>query len=451
MCASGSKKTLQRIAATTALSTMMLTTAMPQFTSAASPPPALIDSTSDPEHALVDEAWRIINNYFYSSDVHDTNWQDVRETLRRTPLPNRIATYAALRRSLHKLDDRYTRVLTPKDMLALRKYDVSGVGLLITASEDDGDLVVVTEPAADTSAGKAGIKRGDVVLEIDGRDVHSVNPFTVAEWMQGADGSTMRVRFQNAGEVTLVRHFGDSGGDGGVGGNSVKRVAVAERGGERMGYVRLAGFEASSRLEVAHALKELREKGADWVVLDLRSNGGGVFEGALEIAGLFEGNGVPIVNVKGRQKDNQSQDLHEQYLSRVIDNEDVDWLDSDVGILMNGRSASSSEVLAGGLRDNCKAALIGRQSFGKGLIQGVFGLSDGGGIVVTVAEYRTPSGAKINGVGLKSDLKLRRPLLDELLGVFGIERMTEDSFIVSHDDVKDAMRLCREAKSGKFH
>lgn len=397
----------------------------------------------------MDEAWRIVNKYFYDANFHKTDWAQVRHNLEKTKLPNRFTSYAAIRRSFHKLGDKYTRVLTPRDMLALRKYDISGVGLLLTGNEDGGDLVVATDPAEDTAAGRAGIKRGDVVLEIDGRNVRGVNAFTVAEWMQGANGSEMRVKFRKAGETVLIRDFTSGGKNGQGGGNSVRRTTVVLRNDERMGYIRLVDFEASSRLEIAAALKELKQSGAEWIVLDLRSNGGGVFEGALEIAGLLEGDGVPVVQVSGRLDDHK-QAVQEKYLSRVVENdEDAEWgTHLDLGILMNKRSASSSEVLAGGLRDNCKAAVIGSErSFGKGLIQGVFGLSDGGGVVVTVGEYRTPSGLEINGVGLKSDIKLRRPFVDNALGLLGVERMTEDSFIVSHDDVKDALRLCREAKS----
>lgn len=454
MCAqTPSRQRWRRAAATTALTAYMLTTglqpervmlpahATDSRTTATTAITTPI-SKSDAQHALLEEAWKIVDKYFYNVKFNGVDWEREREQLQSTTLKSSTDTYVALRRAVKKLGDRYTRVLDPQQMTALRKYDVSGVGLLLTENES-GELIVVMDPAGDSAAGKAGVRRGDIVEAIDGRSVKGVDAFTVAEWMQGAEGSQMQVRFRNQGETTLVRQFSTAGAAPAVG-----RAVLVDRADGRMGYIRLDNFTASSRNDMARALREARAGGAEWVVLDLRGNGGGIFEGALEIAGLFEGDGVPVVQVRGRQDANMTNatdGLRESYVSRIIGSTAADaWDDVDVAILINKSSASSSEVLAGGLRDSCKAALVGQRSFGKGLIQGVFGLSDGGGLIVTVAEYRTPLGKKIDGVGLDVDLSLKLSGFEQILKTIGLERFTEHGLTLSHDDVREVLRLCRE-------
>lgn len=470
MCApSVGRKQWHRAAATTALAAFMLTSNV-RLEHAVLPAQATEIVQHGPaynngEQALAYEVWDVLNKYYYDPMFHGVDWAQELQHLRQIDLKNRSATYAALRKAIVKLRDPYTRLLDSQQMTMLRKYDVTGVGLLLI-EDGSGDLMVATNPAHDSAAGRVGVKRGDIVEEVDGRSVRGVGAFTVAEWMQGAENSSMRVKFRDKGEVTLVRRFSSEGSM-----SSVEKAIVVgpgqasdnqQRKEDRMGYIRLSGFTASSRNDIAKALRDVRAHGADWIVLDLRGNGGGVFEGALEIAGLFEGDGIPVVQVQGRQetapamgdaassqattttKTTANGGLREIFASRVVDATATDvWDDVDVAILIDGRSASSSEVLAGGLRDSCKAALVGQRSYGKGLIQGVFGLSDGGGVILTVAEYRTPSGKRIDGIGLQTDLALKVHGIDRFLKVFGIERIAEDSFVLSHDDIRDVLNMCR--------
>lgn len=126
-------------------------------------------------------------------------------------------------------------------------------------------------------------------------------------------------------------------------------------------------------------------------MLDLRGNGGGVLEGALGIGGYFMGRGAPVVNViDGFGSVNKYAASEE----RIVPT------DAPVAVLVDGRSASASEVLAGALRDTCRATIVGDVTYGKGVIQGVFGLRNGGAVILTLAKYQSPSGAEINGVGV---------------------------------------------------
>lgn len=419
------RATVAKTAATTAL-TAALVMPLPSYSVAKLPEP---NPHFDTEHALADEVWRVIDSYYLDPSFHNTDWDAERAKLVTSKLPDRTTTYKTLRKSIAKLGDRYTRILKPSQMAALRKFDVSGVGLLLT-TDASGELIVATDPAEGTPAAETGVRRGDVVLSVNGRDVAGVGAFEVAEWMQGPEGSVMRIRFRDCGETSMVRHFTSDQ-------NAVTRVAVVDREDGRLGYIRLKEFSASGRSEVTEALDQLSREGAEWVVLDLRGNGGGVFEGALEIAGLFEGEGHTVARVKGRS----TKSLPELYKSRIVSGEPTSM---NLGILLDHQSASSSEVLAGALQDECRAALIGERTYGKGVIQGVFGLSDGGGVVVTVAEYRTPLGNKIDGVGLSPDLPLSYKGVDGILKALGIERTDETSVTVSRDQIQDVLRSCKE-------
>lgn len=466
----------RRAAATTALSAFLLTapvTLPPPANAASYLLPNSIASASvavpqpgtsliaTPEqktdyNKVVQEVWRVINYYYIDGSFNGVDWARLGDNFSKANFENEQYAYTTLRRTLDLLKDKYTRVLTPNQMQILNKYDVSGVGLLLT-EDSSGNLVVATEPDKSSSAGQAAIRQGDIVLAVDGKPVDKLSAFIVAQLMQGDDGSIMTITFQNRGRVELVRRFTKDGGD-----RAVSRAVIVDRKDGRMAYIRLSDFIASSRLEVTRALRDLRNQHADWVVLDLRGNTGGVFEDALEIAGLFEGDGAPMVDVRGRGISAKADpnaiptgnngEFREEYGSRFVKDTgsngsmQTPWTDVDLAIVMDERSASSSEVLAGGLRENCKAALVGEHSFGKGLIQGVFGLPDGGGVIVTVAEYRTPSGMKIHGTGLDPDIKLKPNLVDSVLRTLGIKRISEDSVDITHDEVRQVLRMCREQR-----
>lgn len=440
---------LQKLATTTALSAALLLTppSLAQLSHATLPPiiaPAYATQPQlDTEHALADEVWQLVNRYYVDPNFAGVNWPLQRTVLSKTPLKNRVQTYKAVRRLLFKLSDRYTRVLTPSDMQALRRFDVSGVGLLLT-TDVSGDLVVATDPPPGSAAAHAGIVRGDILQFVEGIDVTSVPAFAVSELMQGDDGTEMSVQFQGQQPKLLRRSFPPAEG------KAALRTAVLDSPDGKLGYIRLKEFRASSREEVSTALGDVLRRGAEWVVLDLRGNGGGVFEGALEIAGLFEGEGVPVARVQGRK--NASADMpgpEEVYDSRVIGGSGpIVPRDVELALLLDRGSASSSEVLAGALRDKCRAALVGERSFGKGLIQGVFGLSDGGGVVITVAEYQTPDGMRIQNAGLEPDVAGEVDGFAKLAKIIGIEKVDESNVGVTRGQVREVVRQCAARHEG---
>jgi carboxyl-terminal processing protease len=439
------------------LSAALLTAGAPASTSANALPPPMLDG----QHEVVDEVYELVRKYYVDPTFHGVDWDRAHDELMSTPLRSKNDTYKGVRALLARLGDVYTRLLEPAAMEGLRKYDVSGVGLLLTANAR-GELAVASEPLPTSSAGKAGVKRGDVLVSVEGVSLEGRGALKAAELMQGDDGTPMRVGIRSSasgteGEVVLVRQF--SGGGGARVVSSLETVR-----GRRVGYVKLADFSASSRGGVERALRDLDERGADAYVLDLRRNPGGVFEGALEIAGLFEGRSAVVARVTSRGG------AEELFRSRIVgdagggdeggdgggvggatvrdaagkyENGAVVPLSAPVAVVVDGGSASSSEVLGGGLRDNCRAVIAGSgRSYGKGLIQGVFGLTDGGGVVVTVASYRTPSGAEIQGQGLVPAVGAADGPLDALVRLV---RGQGAAAAVDFDRVEDALRLCRAA------
>lgn len=346
--------------------------------------------------------YTLVRKHYVDPAFHGFDINASYEGLTATPLRSRGETYKALKAFLKNLDDVYTRLLQPEDMERLRKYDVSGVGLLLT-SNSKGELAVASEPLPDSPAGRLAVHRGDVILSIDGVDLEGRGAFKASEMMQGEDGSVMVIglRTQDSGskrDVSLVRQFTDVGGAPVI-------SSLEATGGRNVGYVKLADFSAGSRADVEKALLRLDARGADAYVLDLRHNGGGVFEGALEIAALFEGRDHVVARVASRGNPD------EVFRSALVDDAGryaggaIVAPEAPVALVLDSGSASSSEVLSGGLRDNCRAVVAaGSASYGKGLIQGVFGLSDGSGLVVTVARYITPNGDEIQGRGLAPDI-----------------------------------------------
>jgi carboxyl-terminal processing protease len=172
------------------------------------------------------------------------------------------------------------------------------------------------------------------------------------------------------------------------------KVSEIRRDGTKVGYIKIMEFNSLVKGSLENALADLEAQGVNAYVLDIRQNTGGAFQSAVEIAGLFAedkiatwavdstGTRLAFRTPKGKLAVDKSDPL-------------VIWID--------GRSASASEVLAASLRDNCRATIMGQQSFGKGLIQAVYGLKNGAGLVLTVARYETPAGNDIQGVGIKPD------------------------------------------------
>jgi carboxyl-terminal processing protease len=245
----------------------------------------------------------------------------------------------------------------------------------------------VISPIVGSPAAKLGILAGDSILEINGVTTEGLSLDEAAEKMRGAVGThvTLKVarnqEFER--EFDLVRDRIEL--------NPVIAELRPQSDGSRIGYLRLSQFNANAAMELAHAIAKLERDGADRYILDLRNNPGGLLNAGIEIARLWLDEGA-IVYTVNRQGMLGSFEATGKALTH-----------DPLVVLVNQGTASASEILAGALQDNGRATIIGEKTFGKGLIQSLFDLSDGSGLAVTVAKYETPNHTDINRLGIQPD------------------------------------------------
>eukprot|EP00899_Mesostigma_viride_P011847 jgi/Mesvir1/20663/Mv14878-RA.2 len=316
-------------------------------------------------------------------------------------MDDREQTYAAIKQMLAKLDDPFTRFLEPDRFRTLQsgtKGNLTGVGLEIAFSQDAASkapLITVVAPAAGSPAERAGLAPGDALLAIDGAATEGLTLYDAAQKLQGDVGSTVTLKLRSrAGpvrEVVLTREA--------IVLNPVRsercQLARATGGVASVGYIRLSTFNNNSSEAVRNAILDLLDKGVDGFVLDIRNNSGGSFPEGLKVANMWLDNGtlVFIMDNKGVRDIIDAQGAALDTSSPLV-------------VLVNKGTASASEILAGALKDNRRATVLGENTFGKGLIQSVFELDDGSGLAVTVARYETPAHIDINKVGITPDKSL---------------------------------------------
>jgi carboxyl-terminal processing protease len=248
----------------------------------------------------------------------------------------------------------------------------------------------VISPLAGSPAEAAGIQSRDRILKIDAIDTTTLSLDEAASRMRGSKGTTVSLTIQprdqdesNIRQVNLVRDR--------ISLSPVFANLDKEHSKSAIGYIRLSQFSANATQEFAQAIKNLQKQGAKSYILDLRNNPGGLLQAGIEIARLWlpEGTVVYTVNRQGIQ---DTVAATGEALS-----------DAPLAVLVNQGTASASEILAGALQDNGRALLIGEKTFGKGLIQSLFELSDGSGLAVTVAKYETPNHKDIHKLGIAPD------------------------------------------------
>ncbi|KAK9837689.1 hypothetical protein WJX74_003090 [Apatococcus lobatus] len=372
-------------------------------------------SQSQAASEVVQEVWDLVDEYHVDphGEIFDhARWQALRKQALRSPLATSNAAHAAIRRMLADgVADPYTRFISPQQLDGMRKYDITAVGLNLgtaeelraktglaradsegSASSQGGVWVIGTMRGSPSTA--AGVQQGDEVLEIDMQSVWSSTPFQASLLVQGGDSQP-----QPPPPVKLkVRRL-----DGTVTDLSVPRPAAPPysspvssyldvQGRRKVGHLKLTSFTGRAQQDLAAAISSLEEQGAQELVLDLRNNGGGIINGGVEVAQLFLNDGSTVVITQGARAPPQQMSTHGPRLTGA-----------PLTLLVNRGSASASEIVAGALADNCRAVLVGPGTHGKASVQSVYELSDGSGLVLTVARYLTPSGHNIDREGLHPD------------------------------------------------
>ena len=240
-------------------------------------------------------------------------------------------------------------------------------------------------------ADTAGINRGDFILAVDGRPIAGVNSEIATSRIKGPAGTTVQLRVFTPGDdgdrtVTVKRERIEV---------PVARGRMKVVDGHKIGVAELFGFSDGAHALLAREIKKLRDQGAEAIVLDLRGNGGGLLLEAVGVSSLFIENGE-IVSVRGRHRAERTHDAEgDAILPKSV----------PVAVLVDGGSASASEIVTGALRGRGRATVVGTRTFGKGLVQEVEGLSNGGVLDLTVANYYLPGGETITTKGIKPQVR----------------------------------------------
>lgn len=295
----------------------------------------------------------------------------------------------AIKGMVGALDDPYTQYIDPQQNAIMRQDDSGGFeGIGATVDMVDGRLTIVS-PLPDSPADRAGLKAGDVILEVDGRSVEGLDLIEAVSLVRGPKDSTVTLTIEREGTaepftVSIVRAA--------IPLNTVESRVLAEG----IGYIAIRSFSGRTVEELDKNLRKLEERGARALVLDLRGNPGGFLDAAVETVSRFVESGPALwwQNADGTE--------------RSIDIKPRRTFEWPMVVLIDGGSASASEIVAGALQDFGRATLVGERSFGKGSVQNVHQLRDGGSVRVTTAHWLTPDKHEINGVGLEPDVHVAR-------------------------------------------
>ncbi len=344
------------------------------------------------EQKLYNEVWRIVNRSYLDETFNHQNWWFVRQKALKKPLKSREETYVAIDQMLKSLGDPFTRFLPPQSYRSLQvttSGELSGVGLQIALDAQTGLLTVIA-PIAGSPAETAGLQPRDRIMAIDGIPTRELTIEEAANRMRGPTGTVVTLTIERdrteqhrveitRDHITLNPVISDL------------RSLASDSGSVPIGYLRLTQFNAYASQELSQAIARLEEQGAAAYILDLRNNPGGLLTAGIEIARQWIDQGT-IVYVVNRQGVLESFEA----TGAAVTNDPL-------VVLVNHGTASASEILAGALQDNDRAQLLGERTFGKGLIQSLFDLSDGSGLAVTIAKYETPDHHDINQLGIEPD------------------------------------------------
>jgi carboxyl-terminal processing protease len=336
------------------------------------------DKTANAEEAaefgVFWEAWHLVENRFFGE------------------LPDmQHMTWGAVRGALGTLDDPHTTFLEPQPRQR-EKEDLSGrfggIGAYVSQAEDGS---IILDPMPDLPAEQAGVLEGDVVIKVD--DTELTPEMTVDEvvtLVRGKVGTFVRLTLRREGEpepvvVEIERQEIPS--------PSVEWRMLEEA--EGVGYIRITIFSGRTGSELQDAIQELQDQGISQLIVDLRGNGGGLLDAAIDVASEFLPDGVVAYQV-------EKGEIEQAYSA----NRGGKYTEAPLVLLVDGGSASASEIVAGALKDRERAILIGQKTYGKGSVQSVHDLSDGSSVHITYAKWITPNRRHIDGQGLLPDFEV---------------------------------------------
>ena len=287
--------------------------------------------------------------------------------------------------------DQYTVYYTPEEMS--EEYDEAmgnyvGIGIYMVVNYEEGTITVL-EPMEGSPAKEAGIQEGDLITKVDGEVVTVSNVSETSNKIKGEEGTKVTLeitREEETFEVEVER----------------KRIEVSHIDSkmleDNIGYIQISDFDGGTAKEFKENYEKLKKKGADSLIIDVRDNGGGVVDEAIDILEMICEKGSTLL-IETDKNGNE----------KTIKSEENPIIDVPIVVLVNGNSASASEIFAGALKDHDKATIIGTTTYGKGVIQTLYKLSDGSGLKMTTEEYCTPNRNKINKIGIEPDITVELP------------------------------------------
>ena len=355
---------------------------------------------------VIDHVWQIVYRDFLDSNgkFQKSNWINLRKEVLSKTYSDSNEAYDAIRDMLSNLDDSYTRFLEPKEFNQMRidtSGELTGVGIQIVKDKESDDLIIIS-PIEGTPAFDAGIKARDKILSIDDISTEGMNIEDAVKLIRGQRGTKVKLEILRGSQSffkTLSREKIEI--------KSVSSKVNQTKNGLSIGYVRIKQFNANASKETRDAIKDLETKKVAGYVLDLRSNPGGLLESSIDISRHFINKGV-IVSTVSKDGLKETKKGNGQALTK-----------KPLVVLVNEGSASASEIVSGAIKDNKRGKLVGKKTFGKGLVQSMRTLVDGSGLTVTVAKYLTPNGTDINKSGIIPDIEVKmniNPILQRGIG-----------------------------------
>jgi carboxyl-terminal processing protease len=302
-----------------------------------------------------------------------------------------VSTYGAIKGALTTLDDPYTIFIEPEPAAqekAQLEGQFGGIGAFVNRDEDGR---VILDPMRDQPAEKAGLETNDILVAVDGTSLlPEMTTDEIVLMIRGEVGTTVVLTVEREGvedpiDITIERAVIETP-------SAHWRVLEED---PAIGYIQLTAFTERSNSELDQAFDELTGQGAETFILDLRGNGGGLLDAAVDVASQFIRNGVIV-------REDRKSEGERTYNVRGGGKA----LDQNLVVLVDGGTASASEIVAGALQDYDRAMLIGEKTFGKGSVQLIYELSDTSRLHVTVAKWFTPNGNEIDGTGLAPDIEV---------------------------------------------
>ena len=313
-----------------------------------------------------------------------------------------------LKGMLQSLEDPYSNYMTKDEFASFLQQTsgtYAGIGVVVTPGEDN--IITVVSPIEGTPGEKAGIKSGDKILKVDGIEFPADKMDEAVKVMKGDPNTNVVLTLLRTDKESKNQIF-----DLEITREIIRLVTVKSNIiDDNIGYINITSFDDLTYKDFKAELDKLGRKNIEGLIIDLRNNPGGLLDRCVQIADELLGEGVVVYT--------QTKDGKKTY-----ENSGKSMVDYPLVLLVNGGSASASEILAGAIKDHKRGTLIGTTTFGKGVVQRIKDLDDGSGLKLTISEYFTPNGVNIHGIGIEPDIVVELP---EGVEEIGVENLKEDT------------------------